>query len=149
MTKDRVIGKNGKMPWHISEELKNFKKLTMGKPMIMGRTTFDSLGRKALPGRDSIVLSSKALEVGDRCHLANSIEGALSIAESINKDEVMIIGGAKVYEQFLPIANRILLTSVHGKYQGDTFFPYFDTHRWFEVSRDNFSDFSVSEMRRS
>lgn len=148
MTKDRVIGKDGKMPWHISEELRNFKKLTIGKPMIMGRATFDSLGRKALPGRDSIVLSSKNLMMGDRCYLANNIESALSIAKSINKDEVMVIGGAKVYEQFLPIANKILLTSVHDEYQGDTFFPEISTSNWQETSKEEFPKFTVTEMLR-
>lgn len=148
MTADRVIGKDGNMPWHISAELKNFKKLTMGKPMIMGRTTFDSLGRKALPGRDSIVLSSSKIEMPDNCHLASDLESALSIAEPINNNEVMVVGGATVYEQFLPIANKMLITYVNENYPGDTFFPEFSNDEWKIISEEEFEEFRVAEMQR-
>ena len=149
MDANRLIGKNGQMPWHISGELKNFKKLTMGRPMIMGRTTFESLGSKSLPGRDSIVVSRTLnAPLATNCHLAKDIEQALSIARAINQDEVMIIGGATIYEQFLPLANRMLLTKVNNTYSGDTYFPEYDANIWEVMSEDKHDEFCVFELVR-
>ncbi|MBT4963687.1 MAG: dihydrofolate reductase [Francisellaceae bacterium] len=150
MTQDLVIGKDSKMPWHISEELKNFKKLTMGRPMIMGRTTYDSLGRRALPGRKSIVLSSDHnLPLSDNCYLANNLEVALQIAIDTGSNEVMIIGGATVYQQFLPLANKLLLSFVHKDYSGDTFFPAYDAAQWQQIANTDFAEFTTIELIRN
>ena len=102
----------------------------MGKPMIMGRTTWDSIGR-ALPGRHNIVLTRQAGFFADGCDIAASIDQALALAGDAG--EVMIIGGARVYEQFLPLTNRIYLTRVHASVEGDTFFSGFDEREWREV----------------
>ena len=128
---NNVIGADGGLPWRLSEDLRRFKEITMGKPMIMGRLTFESIG-KALPGRRSIVLTRKADYQAAGVDVVNTPEAALELAGYA--DEVMIIGGAKVYEHFLPMADRIYLTRVHAEIEGDTFFPKIDENEWQIVS---------------
>ncbi len=128
---NNVIGADGGLPWHLSEDLRRFKEITMGKPMIMGRQTFESIG-KALPGRRSIILSRQAGYKQAGCDVVSSPEAALQLAG--DTDEVMIIGGGKVYEHFLPMTDRIYLTRVHTDVDGDTFFPEINEelkrHHW-------------------
>ena len=128
---NNVIGADGGLPWHLSEDLRRFKEITMGKPMIMGRLTYETIG-KALPGRRSIVLTRQADYQPAGVDVASTPEAALQLAGDV--DEVMIIGGAKVYEKFLPMSERIYLTRVHTEVKGDTFFPEIREDEWRIVS---------------
>ncbi|KZN28882.1 type 3 dihydrofolate reductase [Pseudoalteromonas luteoviolacea] len=120
MAKDRVIGDDNKMPWHLPADLQHFKKVTMGKPVIMGRKTFESIGRP-LPGRRNIVITRNAQYQADGIEIASSTEAALALVDKI--DEVMVIGGGNIYEQFLPLCNRLYLTYIDLDVGGDTRFP--------------------------
>lgn len=135
-----VIGIDNKMPWHIPADLKYFKKITMGKPMLMGRKTFESFGRP-LPGRPHIVISRNEgfqYEGVDVQHSTEEgFEFAKATAESMGLEEFMLIGGANIYKQLLPKVDRIYLTEIHASYEGDAFFPDFDRAQWQEVSRED------------
>lgn len=122
MGKNRVIGKNGKLPWHIPEDLKHFKKVTFGHAVIMGRKTFESIGRP-LPGRRNIIVTRNASFRPAGVTVAHSVDEALSVAGAEN---AFIIGGAELYQQSLDRADRLYLTLVEGEFDGDTFFPSFD-----------------------
>ena len=124
---NNVIGVAGGLPWHLPEDLKRFKAITMGKPIIMGRATYASIGR-ALPGRKSIVLTRQSGFEAEGCEVVDSIDAAISAAGAV--DEVMIIGGGDIYRQFLPQADRIYLTRVHAGIDGDTTFPELDMSEW-------------------
>lgn len=131
MTKDRVIGVNGQLPWHISDDLKRFKRLTMGKPIIMGRKTLDSIGR-ALPGRKNIVLTRDPDSVSiPNVEIATTFQEAYELAKEA--PECFVIGGNSTYEEALPKADRLYLTLVHKYFAGDTYFPEFDLDRDFTV----------------
>jgi dihydrofolate reductase len=133
---NNVIGFGGDLPWHISEDLKRFKKITMGKPMIMGRATWDAIGRP-LPGRRSIVLTRQQDLVPGGFEVAHTPQQALEIAGDV--DEVMVIGGGEVYAQLLPLTDRIYLTRVHVEVHGDTFFPVLDEAEWRFAATEEFS----------
>ena len=139
MASNGVIGKDGGLPWHISKDMKNFKATTMGKPMVMGRKTWESLGRP-LPGRAHIVISSNPDYVAEGATVVSNIGDALALAETMAEateaDEVMVIGGTQIYALALPRADRIYLTEVHADYEGDTVFSPFNEDMWREVSRD-------------
>ena len=136
MAENRVIGLRGKVPWRIPEDLKYFKEKTMGKSIIMGRKTYESIGTP-LPGRFNIVVSRHGDCENDGLVVTNSIHSALDEAEK--KDcEAIIIGGAEIYEATLPLAERIYLTEVHENVEGDTTFPPFDRSLWKEVERKDF-----------
>ena len=124
---NNTIGVDGDLPWRLPEDLKRFKSITMGKPMIMGRTTFESIGR-ALPGRRSIVLSRQAGFEAPDCDVVSSVADALKIAGDV--EEVMIIGGGDIYRQFLPMADRIYFTRIDAHIEGDTRFPEIDLEDW-------------------
>jgi dihydrofolate reductase len=128
-----VIGREGKMPWHISADLRRFKELTMGKPMVMGRKTFESLPG-LLPGRRHIVLTRDANWAEDGAEVARSPDEALALA---NAPHVAIVGGAEIYGLFLPLAHRIEWTQVHAAPEGDTRFPAFDRGAWSETWRES------------
>ncbi len=135
---NRVIGNNNKLPWHLPADFKYFKEKTLGKTIILGLNTFKSISSKPLPNRKHIVLSKESIKLPDSCYLAKSIEEALEITKRISpNDEVMICGGAMVYQQFLPLANRMYLTYIHQDFEGDTFFPEFDKNEWQEVSKED------------
>jgi len=125
---NRAIGKDNKLLWHISEDLKRFKKLTTGHTLIMGRNTFLSLPNGALPKRRHIVISDQSGEQFESCEMAASLEEALTLAG--NREECFVIGGGMVYKQFLPIAGRLYLTRVHASFDADTFFPEIDFEEW-------------------
>jgi dihydrofolate reductase len=135
-----VIGRDGGMPWHLPGDLKHFKRTTLGKPVIMGRRTFDSIGRKPLPGRPNIVLTRDKNFRADGVTVAATLDEALQIAEQeavkANADEIAIIGGSTLYEETLPRADRLYLTEVHASPKGDARFPAFGRAEWREVSRD-------------
>ena len=139
MTPERVIGKNGGLPWKLPADLRSFRKRTMGHPVIMGRKTFESIG-KPLDGRLNIVLSLSNDYVAEGCLVVRSPEEALRRAVrasdlSIDPKEIMVIGGAAVFEAFLPRAGRLYVTWVHASIDGDTFFPPTDWSLWQEVER--------------
>lgn len=128
-----VIGAAGDLPWRLSEDLRRFKEITMGKPMIMGRATFESIG-KALPGRRSIVLTRQKDYRPAGVDVVSTPEAALQLAG--DAEEVMIIGGGRIYELFLPMTDRIYLTRVHSNVDGDTFFPSLSEDEWRIVSSE-------------
>ncbi|HTR01353.1 MAG TPA: type 3 dihydrofolate reductase [Candidatus Acidoferrum sp.] len=137
--RNRAIGFNNKMPWHLPEDLKYFKRVTMGKPVIMGRNTFESIG-KPLPGRPNIVISRNGDYKAEGITLAHSLDEALSAARKLlpsGMDEVMVIGGAQIYAQALPQADRLYLTEVDAEPQADAFFPTISRNEWRETSRES------------
>jgi dihydrofolate reductase len=125
------IGRAGGLPWHLPEDLKRFKALTLGKPIVMGRRTWDSIGRP-LPGRRSIVVTRQRGLVLPGAETANSLEEALQLAGDV--PEVCVIGGAELYRAALPVADRIHLTRVHATVEADTFLPPLDPAAWREVA---------------
>lgn len=129
---NNAIGSAGKLPWRLPEDLKRFRHLTMGKPVVMGRRTFDSIGRP-LPGRRNIVVSRKACLAIEGCKVVNSPEEALEVAREEDPDEIMIIGGAQLYNELLPRTGRIQMTRVHATIEGDTFFPRLPADEWHVV----------------
>ncbi|MCA1804849.1 MAG: type 3 dihydrofolate reductase [Xanthomonadaceae bacterium] len=133
MARNGVIGKDNQLPWRLPADLRHFKAVTMGKPIIMGRKTFDSIGRP-LPGRTNIVVTRDSAYQAEGCLVAHSIEAALAAAGDV--EEVMIIGGADFYRQLLPRADRIYLTLIDAEIEGDTRFPELDAARWRERSRE-------------
>ncbi len=134
-----AIGKNNKMLWHIPEDFKYFKATTMGKPIIMGRKTFESIGRP-LPGRLNIVITRDEKWQADGVHITHDLDSALAAAfaeaEAKNADEVMVVGGSQVYAQAMDQADRIYYTEVHRAYEHDASFPALDTEIWQETSRE-------------
>jgi dihydrofolate reductase len=122
MGRNGVIGREGRLPWALPEDLKRFRAITWGKPIIMGRKTHESLGR-ALPGRTNIVLTRQADYQAAGCLVAHSPEQALYLASSGGAEEAAVIGGSEVFETFLPQCKKIHLTIVEGDFEGDTFFP--------------------------
>jgi dihydrofolate reductase len=128
------IGRVGKLPWHLPEDLRRFKALTMGKPVVMGRRTWESIGR-ALPGRHNIVVSRQAGRSIPGGTVVPSLEAALAEAGPV--PEVCVIGGAEIYREALPIADTIHLTRVHASVAADTFLPAFDFAEWEEVARED------------
>jgi dihydrofolate reductase len=125
MAANRVIGRAGQLPWHLPGDLARFKRLTMGYPLIMGRKTFESIGR-ALPGRRTIVLSRQADYRAAGCRVVNGLDEALKLVW--DDDEVFICGGEEVYRQALPLAQRIYLTELDRAVAGDSFFPEIPEH---------------------
>jgi dihydrofolate reductase len=134
-----VIGRNGQMPWRMPTDLKRFRKVTMGKPVVMGRKTYESVG-KLLDGRDNIVVTRQAGFAAPGIHVAGSIEDALALARRLgsarNADEIAVIGGAEIFRAALPFADRIYLTIVKARPEGDIILEPFDAAQWRETSRE-------------
>jgi len=133
---NNVIGKDGGLPWHVSSDLKLFKEITMGKPVIMGRRTWESLPRQPLPGRRNIVITRNSDYAAEGADVAGSIHEALAMCEG--EPEVSIIGGGQVYEQAMNRTDRIYLTRIHLTVDGDTFLPELPENEWQEVERREF-----------
>jgi dihydrofolate reductase len=129
MAKNRVIGADNTMPWHLPADLKHFKQVTMGKPVVMGRKTYESIG-KALPGRKNIVISRSGFNAADASAVTTAQE---ALAVTGDADEVMIIGGGKIYEMFLPLSDRLYLTHIDVDVSGDTYFPDYMAHADWEI----------------
>lgn len=128
-----AIGRKNALPWHLPNDLKHFHELTMGKPVIMGQKTFESIG-KPLPGRTNIIITLDKNYTAPGCIVVHSIEESLAAAK--NFKEAMIIGGASIYKQFLPLAHRLYLTLIDAAIEGaDAFFPEIDYSAWQEVDR--------------
>ena len=142
VSENGVIGRNNSLPWYLPNDLKYFKQTTMGKPVIMGRKTYESIG-KPLPGRTNIVITRQADYQPEGVKVVNSVEAAKELAESVclidGQDEAMIMGGAEIYALSLPYTDRLYLTEVHADVQGDAFFPEYDKSRWQEVAREDFA----------
>lgn len=134
MDKNRLIGKENGLPWHLPADLQFFKKSTLGKPIVMGRKTYESIGRP-LPGRQNIVISRNADYKAEGCEVVSSIDAAIKIAGDV--EELMIIGGANLYLQVLDKADRLYLTQVHAKFEGDAWFPKIHYSDWHEISRED------------
>ncbi len=132
MAANGVIGRNNELPWHLPADLQHFKQTTMGKPILMGRKTFESIGRP-LPGRTNIVITRDDSYTAQGCVVVTSIEDALKAAAG--HDEVMVIGGAELYRQVLPEAKTIYLTRIHESFEGDTRFPEIRNTEWHQVER--------------
>ncbi len=153
VSQNGIIGADGGMPWHLPSDLKHFKQITLGKPVIMGRRTFEAIGR-ALPGRDNIIITRRKGYRAEDTMVAPDISAALGLgrqsAENLGVTEICVIGGGEIYLQTLDIADRIYLTEVHMQAEGDTSFPVLDPDVWSEVSRHHCaagerdsSDFSI------
>lgn len=123
VSKNGVIGKNGKLPWHISEDIKRFKALTTGHPIIMGRKTWESIGSKPLPNRANVIVTRDKKFKAEGGEVAHSVEEAIELAKKVEKEEIFIIGGGEIYKLALPLTDRIYLTLVYKEVDGDTFFP--------------------------
>lgn len=136
MAENRCIGRDNALPWHISADLKRFKRLTMGHPIVMGRKTFQSIGR-VLPGRPNIVVTRDRSFAADGVTSAHSIDDALVAAAAHGSGEIMVIGGAEIFALALPETDRLDICEVHADVPGDTFFPEIDPAAWRETWREN------------
>jgi len=126
---NNVIGKDNELPWYLPADLKYFKKTTLGHPVIMGRKSYESIGRP-LPKRTNIVLTRDPYFISSGILIAHSLSEATSLAEELESDEVFIIGGATIYEGSLPFLDRMYITEVHEEFEGDTFFPEWNREEW-------------------
>jgi dihydrofolate reductase len=146
LAENRVIGIDNKLPWYLPNDLKYFKQVTMGKTIVMGRKTYESIG-KPLPGRTNIIITRQAgyqpPNANDSVKVVDSLQAARELAESValinGQDEAMIIGGAEIYSQALTLVDRMYLTEVHAEVEGDAFFPEFERSAWQEVAREDFA----------
>jgi dihydrofolate reductase len=142
MANNRAIGKDNQLLWHLPEDLQYFKRTTMGKPMVMGRKTFESIGRP-LPGRLNIVITRQHDWQHEGVKVVHTIDDALRLAEAQSlidgMNEVMVIGGAEIYKTALPQADKLYVTRVDAEIAGDAFFPEIDPTIWQETNRENFS----------
>lgn|SRR3989338_4176521 len=131
--RNRVIGKDNSLPWKLPADMKRFKELTKGKPVIMGRATFESIG-KPLPNRINIILTRDKNFKAEGCVVVHSVGDALKAAKG--HEEIMVIGGANVYSQFINIADKMYLTFIEGEFEGDAYFPEYVERKWKETSRE-------------
>lgn len=150
MDENRVIGKNGEMPWHYPEDMKHFRKKTKGYPVIMGSTTYKSLPEnyRPLEDRKNIVLTRSGLELKEEFTEVSSLEEAWSEAEKTGKDKVFIAGGGSVYSQTIDKADKMVLTIVKQSYEGDTYFPDWNRNNWIETKKDERKELEFIEYER-
>lgn len=145
-----VIGADGSLPWNLPEDLRHFKETTMGHPVVMGRRTYDAIVDRLggpLPGRTNVVLSRQSLDLPDGAVHAPSVEAAIELA-SEHDETVHVIGGASVCEQFLPIADRLILTELDEAYEGDTYFPEWDRTAWETTAVEEYDEFEIVTYER-
>jgi dihydrofolate reductase len=135
MDKNRLIGRNGRLPWRLPDDMKWFREQTMAKPVVMGRKTFDSIPDRfrPLPGRHSIVLTRQGDYEVEGVTVVHTIEAALAAAGTV--DEIVVIGGAELYAQLIPMADRLYLTLIDAEFEGDAYFPGLDPAQWREIYR--------------
>ena len=155
MDEKRGIGRAGRLPWHLRDDLKRFKQLTTGHHLIVGRKTWESIGRP-LPGRKIIVISHHSAYCAPGCQVVTSLAEALSLAEQTGESEAFIGGGGEIFAQALPLAGRIYLTQVHARCECDVFFPSFDLIEWLSdalethpADQDNEFPFTFSIFERA
>lgn len=148
ISENRVIGNRGILPWKISEDMKHFKALTMGYPVIMGRKTWESLPGE-LPGRQNIILSRSLTEpVRPTAIVMDSLEGSLKAVKMAGYEKAYIIGGAQIYEQALPLVDKMEITHVYGNFEGNTYFPEINWDEWTKVRTDPWKDFEFATYVR-
>ncbi len=139
-SENNVIGRHNQLPWYLPGDLAYFKAITMTKPVIMGRKTYESIG-KPLPGRDNIVITRNADYPAVGIKVVASLQAAIELAQSLllvnGGEEIMVIGGAEIYRQALPMVERVYLTRVHRHIEGDAFFPELAAEQWQEVARED------------
>lgn len=146
-----VIGRDGTLPWHLPDDLAHFKETTMGHPVIMGRVAFEDILEhlgEPLPGRTNIVLSRSEPTVPASVIVVESVEAARDAARGTGSSVAFVAGGATVYEQFLPVADRMILTEVHEEYAGDVTFPAYDDADWNVTDRQHYPEFEIVEYAR-
>jgi len=145
-----VIGKNGDIPWHYPEDMEHFKQLTIESPVVMGRKTYESIPKdyRPLPGRKNIVLTRSDPDLEEGVEKANSLDEAWELAEQ-DSEKVYIIGGSKIYQQTLDLADEMVITEIDEKVEGDTYFPEIEESSWKEKSRDNRDDLSFVRYQRT
>jgi dihydrofolate reductase len=136
MTADRVIGRDNTLPWRLPADLRRFKRLTLGRHLVVGRKTWESIGRP-LPGRKMVVVTRQRGFRADGVEVVHSVDDALAVARENGEDEVFIAGGEEIYRQTLARAHRLYLTLVHATFEGDAFFPEYDAAAWTEVERED------------
>ena len=136
MSENRVIGHQGDLPWRLSSDLKRFKRLTMGHHIVMGRKTYESIGR-LLPGRTSVIVTRSPEYKIEGAKIANSVESAITLAKG--DDEIFIVGGAELYEHSLQLSDRLLITRVEASVEGDIVFPEYDESQWQLQQRETFA----------
>jgi dihydrofolate reductase len=134
VSRNGVIGRDGGLPWHISTDLKRFKEITMGKPVVMGRRTWESLPRRPLSGRRNIVITRQADYAAEGAEVVSGADEAMALC--VTEPEVAVIGGGEIFNLFWPVVDRLYLTEADLEVEGDTFFPAFDPAEWREVSRE-------------
>jgi dihydrofolate reductase len=151
---NRVIGAEDGLPWHYPEDMAHFKETTMGHPVVLGRVTYESIADDVggpLPGRTNVVLSSQAPDLPEGAVAVDSVEAAMDAARAAlgpDQDTVYVAGGGAVYEQFLPLADLLVLTEVDVRPEGDTYFPAFDDDQWAVVGRDDRGEFAFVTYER-
>lgn len=133
MSRNRVIGKNNTLPWNLPEDMKRFREITSGKPVVMGRKTFESIG-KPLPKRTNIIITRDKNYKQDGCIVVHSADDSLKAAKG--SEEIMIIGGEQIFREFLPRADKMYLTFIDEDFEGDAYFPEYNKHEWTEVHRE-------------
>jgi dihydrofolate reductase len=152
MAENQTIGIDNTLPWHLPNDLQYFKKVTMAKPIIMGRKTYESIGRP-LPGRTNIIITRQKGYSAEGIVVVNSLQEALDKAEDISflagHEEVMIIGGAEIYQQALQQADRLYITHVHAEIKGDAFFPVVDWNDWQEEQREDHAADPVGDAQKN
>jgi dihydrofolate reductase len=134
MDKNRVIGRNNQLPWHLPEDLRYFKRVTMGHPIAMGRKTHDSIG-KILPGRENIIITRNSDFKCEGCTVFYSIQDFVHYCDEL-EDEIFVIGGAEIFKETFQYADRLYITYIHQEFEGDTFFPDFEHSKWKLVSSE-------------
>lgn len=142
-----VIGRGGRIPWDIPEDRKHFRELTMGHTIVMGRRTYEEIGRP-LPGRKTILLSSKLQVEGENCRTVPDFESLCRLLENERGRNIFICGGASLYKAFLPRADRMYLTEIHREVEGDVFFPVWDRAQWRTLSRKDREEFSFAAYEK-
>lgn len=154
IAENNVIGKDNQLIWHLPADLRHFKQKTMGHPMIMGRKTFESIG-KPLPGRTTIIVTRQEDYQAEGCIVVYSVEEAIAKGKELDSEQVSIVGGAEIYKQALPYVDTLYLTEVHHAFDGDTFFPDLQKEEWQEMSAESHQQdekneyaYTFKELRR-
>lgn len=132
-----VIGRDNDLPWHLSADLKRFKRLTMGHHLLLGRKTYAAIGR-SLPGRQMVVISRGKPDLPPEIAVVSSLENGIELARNAGDEEAFVAGGAQIYRLALPLANRVYLTRIHQEFAGDAFFPHLDEADWTAVERQHY-----------
>lgn len=145
MNSNRLIGVNNDLPWKLKDDLEHFKNYSMNKPIIMGKNTYESIGRP-LPNRTNIIISN-TLKVVKGCHICSTLKEGISLAEGHTNDEIILIGGAKIFEEGMGIINKLVISWVDANHlEGDVYFPDFDLKKWTEITNDFYSKSEANEF---